>query len=90
MDRNALLNILLKYPVSSCEIDKHNRNIKTKEMGYYFAEKKLFDDITSSTGTVSCCYPLPYLLEVADDIAYHTTDIEDAVKNGYLTYHQLL
>lgn len=86
----ALLNTLIKYPVSSCEIDKHSGNIKTKKMGYYFAEKKLFDDITSSTGAGDCRYPLTYLLEAADDIAYLTSDIEDAVKKGYLTYHQLL
>lgn len=86
----ALLNTLIKYPVSSCKIDKYNGNIKTKKMGYYFAEQKLFSDITSSTGAVDCRYPLTYLLEAADDIAYRTADIEDAVKKGYLTYHQLL
>lgn len=86
----ALLNTLIKYPVSSCEIDKYSGNIKTKKMGYYFAEQELFKDITSSTSAVGCRYPLTYLLEAADDIAYHTADIEDAVKKGYLTYHQLL
>ena len=86
----ALLNTLIKYPVSSCEIDKHSGDIKTKKMGYYFAEKELFDDITSSTGAVDCRYPLTYLLEAADDIAYLTADIEDAVKKGFLSYNQLL
>lgn len=86
----ALLNTLIKYPVSSCEIDKYSGNIKTKKMGYYFSEQELFEDITSSTSAVGCRYPLTFLLEAADDIAYHTADIEDAVKKGYLTYHQLL
>lgn len=86
----ALLNTLIKYPVSSCEIDKHSGNIKTKKMGYYLAEKELFDDITLSTGAVDCRYPLTYLLEAADDIAYLTADIEDAVKKGFLSYNQLL
>lgn len=86
----ALLNTLIKYPVSSCEIDKRSGDIKSKKMGYYFAEKELFDDITSSTGAVDCRYPLTYLLEAADDIAYLTADIEDAVKKGFLSYNQLL
>lgn len=86
----ALLNTLIKYPVSSCETDKRSGDIKSKKMGYYFAEKELFDDITSSTGAVDCRYPLTYLLEAADDIAYLTADIEDAVKKGFLSYNQLL
>ena len=86
----ALLNTLIKYPVSSCEINKHSGNIKDKKMGYYFAEQELFEDITESTGAVNCRYPLTFLLEAADDIAYHTADIEDAVKKGFLSYSQLL
>ena len=86
----ALLNTLIKYPVSSCDIDKDSGNIKDKKMGYYFAEQELFEDITESTGAIDCRYPLTYLLEATDDIAYHTADIEDAVKKGYLSYSQLL
>lgn len=63
----ALLNTLIKYPISSCEIDKQSGNIKTKKMGYYLAEKELFEDITSSTGAADCRYPLTYLLEAADE-----------------------
>lgn len=86
----ALLNTLIKYPVSSCGINKHSGNIKDKKMGYYFAEQELFKDITESTGAIDCRYPLTFLLEAADDIAYHTADIEDAVKKGFLSYSQLL
>jgi len=86
----ALLNTLVKYPVSSCEIDKNSGNIKDKKMGYFFAEQELFEEITKSTSAVDCRYPLTYLLEAADDIAYCTADIEDAVKKGFLTYHELV
>ena len=86
----ALLNTLIKYPVSSCNINKKSGNIKDKKMGYYFAEKEIFEDITNSTGAINCRYPLTYLLEAADDIAYHTADIEDAVKKRFLSYLQLL
>lgn len=86
----ALLNTLIKYPVSSCEIDKGSGNIRTKKMGYYFAEEDLFDEICNATGAIGCRYPLTYLLEAADDIAYKTADIEDAVKKGCLSYQTLL
>lgn len=86
----ALLNTLIKYPVSSCGINKRSGNIKDKKMGYYWAEQELFEDITTSTKAANCRYPLTFLLEAADDIAYHTADIEDAVKKGFLSYSQLL
>jgi dGTPase len=59
-------------------------------MGYYRAEEALFREITEQTGAVGCRYPLTYLLEAADDIAYLTADIEDAVKKGVLSYPTLL
>ena len=86
----ALLNTLIKYPVSSIEIDKDSKDIKYHKMGYYFAEKDLFEKITESTGAVKCRYPLTFLLEAADDIAYKTADIEDAVKKGIISYNLLL
>lgn len=86
----ALLNTLIKYPISSIEIDKDSEDIKYHKMGYYFAEKDLFEKITQSTGAVVCRYPLTFLLEAADDIAYKTADIEDAVKKGIISYDLLL
>lgn len=86
----ALLNTIVKYPVSSCGINKKSGNIKDKKMGFYFAEEDIFREICSETGAVSCRYPLTYLLEAADDIAYKTADIEDAVKKSFLSYNTLL
>lgn len=82
----ALLNTIVKYPVSSCDFNTKSGDIKNKKMGYYYAENDLYDDISESTGAVGCRYPLTFLLEAADDIAYRTADIEDAVKKNYLTY----
>ena len=86
----ALLNTLIKYPVSSLETNKNDENIMYHKIGYYYAEKELFDDIVSNTGTVGCRYPLTFLLEAADDIAYITADLEDAVKKGLITFDKLL
>lgn len=85
-----LLNTIIKYPVSSLEINKKSGNIKDKKMGYYYADKEIFEDITSSTGAGGCRHPLAFILEAADDIAYKTADTEDAVKKGFISYDRLL
>lgn len=85
----ALLNTIVKYPVSSLEINKKSGNIKDKKMGYFCPEEALYRDIASHTGAENCRYPLTYLLESADDIAYKTADIEDAAMTGLITRSQL-
>lgn len=86
----ALLGTIIKYPVSSLQIDKKSGNIKDKKMGYYYAERAIFEDIQESLGTGGCRHPLTFVLEAADDIAYRTADIEDAFKKGCITYQQLV
>ncbi|EWM54272.1 deoxyguanosinetriphosphate triphosphohydrolase [Ruminococcus flavefaciens] len=86
----TLLNTIIKYPVPSTGINKHSGNIKDKKMGYYYADTEIYKDITENTGAVDCRHPLAFILEAADDIAYKTADIEDAVKKGFITLPQLL
>ena len=86
----ALLNTIIKYPVSSTEIDKKSGNVKDKKLGYYYAERELFKNITTATGAKNCRHPLSFILEAADDIAYKTADIEDAVKKGLISYDTLI
>lgn len=85
----ALLASIIKYPVSSLEINPSSHDIKTKKMGYFYADREIFLDIENSTGTNGCRHPLAFLLEAADDIAYKTADIEDAFKKGFISYDQL-
>ena len=85
----ALLNTIVKYPVSAMGINKDTGNIKDKKMGYYFAEKEFFEEIINTTGTKGNRHPLTYILEAADDIAYKTADIEDAFVKKMLSYNQL-
>ncbi len=80
----ALLNTIVKYPVSSTEIDGKSGDIRTKKMGFYLSEEPLFRDITENTGAGCQRYPLTFILEAADDIAYKTADIEDAAVKGFL------
>lgn len=86
----ALMNSIIKYPVSSVEIDKAAGDIRLKKMGYFAADRAIFESIVSATGAGDKRYPLVYLLEAADDIAYSTADIEDGVKKGIISYNKLL
>lgn len=85
----ALLNTIIKYPVSSLDIDRKSGNVRTKKMGFFTSETELFHKITDSTGAKDRRYPLTYVLEAADDIAYLTADIEDAVVKGYIDLRDL-
>ena len=86
----ALLSTIMKYPVASIGIDEFSGNIKDKKMGYYYADKDIFEEISRETGTNGKRHPLTFILEAADDIAYKTADIEDAFVKGFLSYHKLL
>ena len=86
----ALLGTIIKYPVSSLEKDKKSGDIRTKKMGYYYAERELFEQIQHTLGTEGRRHPLAFVLEAADDIAYRTADVEDAFKKGCITYQQLV
>lgn len=85
----ALLSTILKYPVSSLESDSESENIKDKKMGYFYADREVFEEIQKAVGTNGCRNPMTFILEAADDIAYRTADIEDAVKKGCITYGML-
>lgn len=85
----ALLNTIMKYPVSSEEINLKNGNIKYKKMGYFYAEQSLYEMISREMGTEGKRHPLTFILEAADDIAYRTADIEDAFKKGCISYGKL-
>lgn len=86
----ALLGTIIKYPVSSIEINKRSGDIKDKKMGYYYADREIFEDIQRETGTNGKRHPLTFILEAADDIAYKTADIEDAFVKGFISYNRLL
>lgn len=85
----ALLDTIVKYPVSSMEIDPLSGNIKDAKMGYYYADQEIYEAFSRETGSFSNRHPLTYILEAADDLAYSTADIEDAFVKGYISYHML-
>lgn len=90
----ALLATIMKYPGSSLDIgyDKKDpeRDIARKKMGYFYADRQTFEQIQKSCKTEGHRHPLAFALEAADDIAYKTADIEDAVKKGLLDISVLM
>ena len=90
----ALLATIMKYPVSSVQIryDKKdpNRDITCKKMGYFYADRSVFESVQEGCQTNGRRHPLAFALEAADDIAYRTADIEDAVKKGLVNIDVLI
>ncbi|WP_029323947.1 deoxyguanosinetriphosphate triphosphohydrolase [Butyrivibrio sp. AE3004] len=86
----ALLATIIKYPVSSLNVDKKSKDICCHKMGYYFADREIFRDIEYSCGLNGRRHPLTYILEAADDIAYRTADIEDSYKKRRISFDVLL
>ncbi len=85
----ALLNTIVKYPVSSVEMQPSSEDIKGKKMGYYYADQEIFEAVVKETGAGNKRHPLTFILEAADDIAYKTADIEDGFVKGFISYAQL-
>lgn len=90
----GVLNALIKYPTSSVEFDKDDKDAKKHKLGYFYAERENMKTICTATGTLNgeeyLRHPLAYLMEAADDIAYATADLEDALKKGLFTLDEFV
>ena len=92
----SVINTLIKYPTDSESVDKSEASdVKKHKLGYYMSEENVFHDICKGTGTEITDgevvrHPLTFLMEAADDIAYATSDLEDALKKGMFTVEQLI
>jgi len=82
---------IIKYPCSSSNIDKSI--LSRKKAGYFMSEGTIFSDVMDTLGLFIndhyCRFPLAFLLEAADDIAYLTADIEDAHHKGIITISEI-
>ena len=86
----ALLSTIMKYPVSSMEIDPRSGDVRMKKTGYFYADRENFMLVQEGVGTNGARHPLCFVLEAADDIAYRTADIEDGFRKGLISYEQLV
>ncbi|NLK98933.1 deoxyguanosinetriphosphate triphosphohydrolase [Defluviitalea saccharophila] len=81
----ATLATLMKYPWAS----NSEQAKKKKKFGYFQAEEDLFNEIREHVGIDGCRHPATFLVEAADDMAYLTADIEDAVKKGVIDWENI-
>lgn len=90
----AVMNTLIKYPNPSTDFDKRSPDTKRHKVGYYYAEREVMERICTATGTKTDAgyarHPLVYIMEAADDIAYATADLADAVKKGRFTVREFI
>ena len=85
----SVLGAIMKYPISSEKLRNCNPD-HYKKIGYYYSERKLFEEINNRTGMNGSRHPLSYLLEAADDIAYRTSDLEDAMVKKVISFEQIM
>ncbi len=91
----ATLSSLIKYPAISTEAELRSPDRRIHKYGCFLSEEEIYKDIRESTGLIienqpHARNPLAVILEAADDIAYITSDIEDAVSKGTISIEQLV
>jgi len=82
---SSVLGAMMKYPASSEDF----RDMGYRKLGYFYAERDLFRVVTEQMGMDHFRHPLSFLLEAADDIAYRTSDMEDAMVKKVISYQQI-
>lgn len=92
---NALLASTLKYLVLEPETGKEPAPF-AKKIGFFATERERVLEVWKSLGlnvekgTPAQRFPLAFLMEAADDIAYCVSDIEDALEKGIVRQGDLL
>ncbi|MDE6405768.1 MAG: deoxyguanosinetriphosphate triphosphohydrolase [Lachnospiraceae bacterium] len=93
---SGVISALIKYPTDSVSFTDHrDSDIRKHKLGYYLAEEQSFMKISHETGTWLgngnvARHPLAFLMEAADDIAYSTADLEDALKKRLFTLEEFI
>lgn len=90
----SIISTLIKYPTDCKHVTKDSPSVARHKMGCFQAEKSIFDEISTKVGTKNrdktiVRHPLAYLVEAADDIAYMTADLEDAVNTGIISVKEI-
>lgn len=81
---SAVIGTMIKYPFES------TNEYKKGKFGYFYSETDVIEELESlGTFRYNIRNPLSLLLEAADDISYITSDFDDAVKKGAITYENI-
>lgn len=84
----AVLGAAIKYPVSSRTLRSTHPD-SVRKFGYFYSEQHQFQQLCRILGTGGKRHPLSWLLEAADDIAYRTSDLEDALVKKVICFPRL-
>ena len=77
----AILSTIIKYHSNSTDVS--NLPFRNK-MGYFICDSDIYKEINDATG-ITTRNPLTFILEISDDIAYATADIQDGFKKGFIS-----
>ena len=92
----GVIGALIRYPTDSLHVtNKKDPDIRRHKLGYYLAEQETFEKVSKETGTWIdeknvARHPLTFLMEAADDIAYSTADLEDALKKKMFSLKEFI
>ena len=80
----ATIAAYLKY-VRASGSDNDDTSVFTKKCGFFSTESELVEEVWKGLGYKKPQrYPLAYIMEAADDIAYCISDLEDSIEKGLL------
>lgn len=73
----------LKYPWTPEKVGSKNNKVTIKKAGVFYSEANILAEIQLNLNMLPFArHPLAYVMEVADDISYCLSDIEDALEKG--------
>lgn len=85
----STLSIIIKYPVNSNAVMPTGGILSKKKLGYFSSETDIYREIQKRVCLRDRRHPLTFLLEAADDIAYLTSDIQDAHHKGLISISEM-
>ena len=87
----STLSSLIKYPCNALVGNQGSSyaEISRKKFGYFASEADRYEVINDYLQLAGRRSPMAYLIEAADDMAYHASDMEDGVKIGAIKLNQI-
>jgi dGTPase len=84
---------MVKYTIPAYRYTKNKTTVPSytsKKPGFFYSEQLLIEEINKQLQIeTGCRFPLVYIMEAADDIAYCVSDLEDAIDKNILSVSEL-
>ncbi|MCL2421639.1 MAG: dNTP triphosphohydrolase [Defluviitaleaceae bacterium] len=87
----SIVSTLIKYP-ENLSYERKKDGSRSEKLGFFSSENEMLAKVSSVVGIQdkTCRHPLTFILEAADDIAYITADLEDALKKKLVSLRDLI